>query len=79
MTLRFVILEIDSSSIGQIKYDPTAEELYVEFYDSGRHYMYADVTKKEFTELLHADSIGKHIVEEIIPSKDATEMIDDNE
>jgi len=64
-----IILEdINSSSIGGVKYDKETKELYVQFLNGGRNYKYSGVTNEEFTELCNAESTGSWIAKNIVQS-----------
>lgn len=64
-----IILEnIASSSIGAVKYDKEAKELYVQFLNAGRSYKYSGVTNEEFEKLCNAESTGSWIARNIVQS-----------
>jgi hypothetical protein len=57
---------VDSSCVARIGYDPAAEEVYVEFHDSGI-YAYEGVSALVFDELARAESKGKFVNEVVKP------------
>ena len=58
------LLPVESSSIDAVGYDPDSHRLYVRF-RSGRTYVYYDVVKRVFDDLLAADSKGRFLNAEI--------------
>ncbi len=57
---------VESSCVARLDYDPNAEEVYVEFHDSGL-YAYRGVPPHVYEEFLAADSKGTFVNEEIKP------------
>jgi len=57
---------VDSSCVARVGYDPDAEEVYVEFHDSGL-YAYRGVSAHVYEEFLAADSKGTFVNEAIKP------------
>jgi KTSC domain-containing protein len=57
---------VDSSCVARIGYDPAAEEVYVEFHDSGT-YAYCGISALVFDELARAESKGTFLNEVIKP------------
>lgn len=55
---------VDSSTIKAIGYDPDRRELHVDFHKTGR-YVYSNVPPEKYQALMSADSIGKHLHENI--------------
>ena len=49
---------VDSSALSKVGYDSTYEVLKVQFKNSGEYYIYYDVPKSVYQDLLGADSIG---------------------
>ena len=56
---------VESSSIEAVGYDPKTHRLYVRFLGSGNAYVYYDVAKRVFEDLLAADSKGRFLNSEI--------------
>jgi hypothetical protein len=54
------MVEVESSNVVSIGYDKRAEELFVEF-KGGAIYMYSDVPKEEFDNLMKSESVGNYI------------------
>lgn len=52
---------VDSSAIARIGYDVEAEEVYIEFRESGGLYAYSGVPLEVFAELARADSKGSFV------------------
>ena len=52
---------VDSSNIEAIGYDPTTQELHVQFLNSGDTYVYYNVEKWVFDEMMQADSKGSYL------------------
>jgi hypothetical protein len=57
---------VDSSCVARIGYDPAAEEVYVEFHDSGL-YAYEGVPAHVYEEFDRAESKGTFVNEAIKP------------
>ncbi|HEU4559913.1 MAG TPA: KTSC domain-containing protein [Longimicrobium sp.] len=57
---------VDSSSLNSLGYDARKRLLEVEFRNGGV-YRYLDVPEDEFEALKHADSLGRHLNQEIKP------------
>lgn len=55
---------VNSSSIASIGYDPTTMTLEVEF-TTGFVYQYFDVPETEYRNLMAAESMGKHLNQQI--------------
>lgn len=53
-------VEVDSSNVKAVAYDPATEILAVRFANGGL-YSYADVTQTVFTGLAGAQSVGKYL------------------
>jgi KTSC domain len=51
---------VESSAVASIGHDPELNELHVNYKNGGR-YIFPDVTADHHTELLKAQSIGKHL------------------
>ena len=58
------LLPVESSSIDAVGYDPASKRLYVRF-TSGNNYVYYEVAKRVFDDLLAADSKGRFLNAEI--------------
>lgn len=58
------LLPVESSSIDAVGYDPASKRLYVRF-RSGYIYVYYEVAKSVFDDLLTADSKGRFLNQEI--------------
>ena len=56
---------VDSSSIEAVGYDKENMELHVRFLESGATYVYRNVPREVFDELMTADSKGSHFNREI--------------
>lgn len=59
------LIEVESSMIQAVGYDPQQQELEVVF-NSGNVYRYAQVPKEEYEGLLKADSKGRYMRSNII-------------
>jgi hypothetical protein len=57
---------VDSSSLFQIGYNESTQDLFVEFSDN-RTYVYSAVPEPTFRELMEADSKGSYFNREIKP------------
>lgn len=57
---------VDSSSLSSMGYDAQKHLLEVEFRNGGI-YRYLEVPEREYEALLHADSVGRHLNQEIKP------------
>lgn len=55
---------VDSSNIEAIGYDDAAEELHVQFLNSG-YYVYSGVPRYKYDELMNAPSKGSYLNREI--------------
>ena len=55
---------IDSSNIESIGYDDDTQELHVQFLSSG-HYIYRDVPREIFDDLMNAPSKGSFLNREV--------------
>ena len=51
---------VESSSLAEVGYDEYYHVLKVEFVTSGDRYIYYDVPKSTYLELISADSIGSY-------------------
>lgn len=51
---------VSSSTIERVAYDPQTSSLYIKFRSGDARYRYKDVPAYVVTQLLFADSIGKH-------------------
>ena len=58
------LLPVESSSIDAVGFDPASKRLYVRF-RSGYTYVYYEVAKSVFDDLLGADSKGRFLNQEI--------------
>jgi hypothetical protein len=58
---------VDSSNVVAIGYEPSNQELYVE-YLNGRTYVYSEVPAETHQELMDADSKGAYINREVRPN-----------
>ena len=58
------LLPVESSSIDAVGYAPASKRLYVRF-RSGYTYVYGEVAKSVFDDLLAADSKGRFLNQEI--------------
>ena len=63
--------EHESSLIKTVYYIPEKRELYIEFKKNNAQYVYYEVTKGEFDALLAAESAGKYLKNEIIPTHES--------
>lgn len=54
------MLEVESSNLKAIGYDPEARELYVDFLNNSS-YVYLDVPQEIYDGFLNADSKGKYL------------------
>ena len=54
-------IPVESTMVSAIGYDKKQEILYVEFINTGHVYAYEGVSKEDFEDLAHADSIGRHM------------------
>lgn len=61
-------IKVESSTIESVKHDELVNELLIIF-KSGGMYKYSDVSSKEYTLMIEAESIGKHFNKFIKPSK----------
>jgi hypothetical protein len=59
------LIEVDSSMINAVKYDPADKTLEV-WFDSGARWAYYDVPFSEFKGLLESDSKGRYMRNNII-------------
>jgi hypothetical protein len=59
---------VESSMIASVGYDPEAQELEVEFNNSGQVYVYYEVPKEEYDGLMAAESKGIYMHNNIIDS-----------
>jgi hypothetical protein len=66
-------IEVESSSVRSIGYDPATFELEIEFH-SGRAYCYQRVPVAAYRLLLRARSIGQFVNEQIKPRFEAKEL-----
>ncbi len=57
-------VEVTSSTIREVKYDLTKEELIITFKNNVQ-YLYEGVSPEVFKELISADSVGKYFDKEI--------------
>lgn len=57
-------VEVKSSNIEQLKYDPEQRQLQVKFYHGGT-YSYHPITEEGYKELLKAESVGEHFAKHI--------------
>jgi hypothetical protein len=57
-------VEVTSSTIREVKYDLTKEELIITFKNNAQ-YLYEGVSPETFKELISADSVGKYFDKEI--------------
>ena len=57
---------VDSSCVARVGYDPDAEEVYVEFHNSGL-YAYRGVPARVYEAFVTAESKGTFVNEEIKP------------
>lgn len=64
------MVPVDSSSIAAIGYDTGSQELYVEFLEGGRTYIYSGVPDVTHQEFMDADSKGGYFNREIKPHYD---------
>ncbi len=64
-TIGPVMVEVDSSVFSRVGYDAVAQELLVEFAESGQTYLYSDVPAAVAEAFLAADSHGRYYHEEI--------------
>lgn len=60
MTSKLPLTKLDSSLLAGFHYDPQSRDLTVEFKDSGRRYVYKDVTAEKIEALHGADSAGAY-------------------
>lgn len=58
------MIYVDSSNIEAIGYDDDAQELHVQF-TSGGHYIYHDVPRQIFDDLMNAPSKGSFLNREV--------------
>lgn len=58
------MIYVDSSNIEAIGYDDDAQELHVQFL-GGRYYIYHDVPRNIFDELMNASSKGSFLNREV--------------
>lgn len=56
----FDIISVDSTCFSEVGYDSNTKELYVKFLESGDEYVYYDVSKRTYENLINADSIGSY-------------------
>lgn len=57
-------IAVESSMIGAAGYDEVEKILYLEFVNTGHVYAYYGVSKKTFTQLLKAPSVGRFVLNE---------------
>lgn len=65
------MVDVESSNVKSIGYDPISSTMYVNFRNSGR-YAYHDVPEEEYNEVLTAESVGRalgHIKANYITTK----------
>lgn len=55
------LLPVESTNIDAVGYDAATRRLYVRFLSSGSTYVYYDVQKAVFEDLLDADSKGRFL------------------
>jgi hypothetical protein len=58
--------EVESSMIASVGYDPKAQELEIEFNNSGQVYVYFEVPKEEYEGLMAAESKGSYMHSNIL-------------
>ena len=61
---------VDSTNIEAIGYDESSQELYVRFLESGDTYVYFGVEEWVFDEMMHSDSKGGYLNQEVKGSYD---------
>lgn len=59
------LVRVESSSIDSVGYDPDSRRLFVRFVESGNAYVYSNVPKRVFDELLASNSKGRYFNEQI--------------
>lgn len=59
------MIEVESSSLGQVGYNPESKTLRVLFRKTGAVYDYSDVPAEVFDGLMQAESKGRYLVENV--------------
>lgn len=67
------MIEVSSSNIASVGYNPIALELFVKF-KNGRTFSYKHVAPWEHNDMLNSDSVGKHFNKLIKPGRIAVEI-----
>lgn len=63
---RIALEPVESSNVEQVGYDETLEQLYVGFKGGGDAlYVYSQVPRKKFDDLMTADSVGSFLAKHI--------------
>ena len=62
--------QVNSTSISEVGYDESNQDLHIVFKRDQRHYIYKSVPATEFTALMEAESIGNHVSTVIRPTYD---------
>lgn len=57
-------IRVSSSSLASVAYDATSSTLEVEF-QNGSVYRYFDVPETTYSELMRAESVGRHFAEHV--------------
>ncbi len=75
--MKIEMLEVESSNVKAIGYDPETQTLRIQHHKKDRKYDYKDVSAEEFSELMRAKSIGSHLNRLIIPTHDCERVQED--
>jgi hypothetical protein len=68
------MVEVESTSIARVGFEPAAQELYVMYRDSGTVYVYAPVDEFTYRRLMRSDRKGAFVNREIKPNFDFREI-----
>lgn len=74
---RIATVEVKSSNIKAVGYDPVSKVLQVDF-KNNTSYQYADVPHEQMVDLLSAPSVGKYLAAYIKPTHAATKLEDED-
>jgi hypothetical protein len=55
-----VMNQVESSNIHSVGYDDETQTLHVRFKSGNKTYVYEDVPKSEYDNMLDAESVGRH-------------------